>query len=209
MSKTKKKILDASRTLFNKHGYSQVTIRMIAQHIGISSGNLNYHFKIRDSILEELYFEMVAVFDARVANLGKQEITIQSIKSDIVVSMERMVEYRFFWTDLYNLLSQNSKIREHFDQVYSQRLNGYKFLFNYLIDKEIMMNASFSGEHEVLAKLLIDQSNTWIYSSTLYQKQNLNEFDIPNQAYRLMFMLYPYLTKKGKADFISIFPKNS
>lgn len=206
MSKTKERILESSRQLFNQFGYSQVTIRMIAQEIGISSGNLNYHYKTRDSILEELYFEMMSVFDARVANLGNQKITIQSIKNDIEVSMERMVVYRFFWTDLYNLLAQNSKIRDHFEEVYSHRLNGYKFLFNYLIEEGIMKAASFSGEYDVLAKLMIDHSNTWIYSSTLYQKQNVNAFDIPNQVFILMFMMYPYLTKNGKAAFLVAFP---
>ncbi len=206
MSGTKKKILDAAKNLFNDHGFSQVTIRMIAQEIGISSGNLNYHYKTRDLILEDLYFDMVAAFDARVANLGNQKITIQSIKNDVESSMERMIEFRFFWTDLYNLLSSNSMIRNHFEEVYLNRLNGYKYLFGYLIQDEIMMPQLNSNEYDVLAKLLIDFSNTWIYSSQLYEKPLLRKSDVKDQAFRLLFMLYPYLTKKGKADFHTTFP---
>ena len=45
MSKTKQKILDVSKGLFNAKGFSNVTIRMIAQELNMSSGNLNYHLK--------------------------------------------------------------------------------------------------------------------------------------------------------------------
>ena len=58
MSKKKKLILEAARTLFNERGYSQVTIRMIALELNMSSGNLNYHFKKREDIFETLYFEI-------------------------------------------------------------------------------------------------------------------------------------------------------
>ncbi len=206
MSKTKKKILESARSLFNKLGYSQVTIRMIAKDIGISSGNLNYHYKTRDSILEDLYFEMVTVFDARLADLGNQKFTIQSIKNDIESSMETMVRYQFFWTDLYNLLSQNKKIRDHFEDAYSKRKDGYRYLVRYLMDDGILSEPSDFARYEVLATLMIDFGNTWIYSSQLYNEKRISQDDISYQAYRLFLMMYPYLTKKGKAEFESIFP---
>ena len=111
MSKTKEKILNTSRILFNELGYGNVTIRMIALKLNMSSGNLNYHFKKREDILEALYFEMVATFDERIANLEQQIPTLNKMQIDIKSSMERMVDYTFFWSDLYNLLSLNKKIK--------------------------------------------------------------------------------------------------
>ena len=78
---------------------------MIALKMNMSSGNLNYHYKKREDIFEALYFEMVSEFDERVKKLTDIEISIEQIKIDIERSMERMLEYIFFWTDLYNLLS--------------------------------------------------------------------------------------------------------
>lgn len=206
MSETKKRILGSSRQLFNQFGYSQVTIRMIAKDIGISSGNLNYHYKIRDSILEDLYFEMVSVFDARIANLGNQSFSIESIKKDIESSMETMVDYLFFWTDLYNLLSQNKKIREHFEVAYTKRKQGYEYLFQYLIQDEMLSSPSNTTEYNLLASLMIDFSNTWIYSSQLYNQKKVTHDDISYHAFRLLSMIYPYLTKKGKTEYKSVFP---
>lgn len=114
MKNTRDKILNAARNLFNKQAYSNVTIRMIAKELQISSGNLNYHFKKKEEILEALYFEMVAEFDARVENLNKTEFDLETVYHDIKISMERMLYYSFFWTDLYNLLRANKKIKKHF-----------------------------------------------------------------------------------------------
>ena len=62
MSDRKAKILTTARALFNKEGFSNVTIRMIAQGLEISSGNLTYHYQKREDIFEALYFEMVSEF---------------------------------------------------------------------------------------------------------------------------------------------------
>ncbi|MEL6256851.1 MAG: TetR/AcrR family transcriptional regulator, partial [Bacteroidota bacterium] len=137
MSNTRQKICDAARSLFNEQGYNRVTIRMIATALNMSSGNLNYHFRKKEDILESLYFEMVEVFDSRVQQLDKQEISLGLMQAGIRSSMMRMIEYRFFWTDLYFLLKSNEKIGIHFEKVKTDRINGYELVFNSLIQKEI------------------------------------------------------------------------
>ena len=197
MKNRREKILSASRQIFNNKGYSNVTIRMIALELEISSGNLNYHFKKREDILEALYFEMVEEFDERVKQLGKRELTLQTIKNDIQESMERMVEYHFFWTDLYNLLRLNSKINTHFQKVYSDRCKGYQFLFKTLIKKEIMCQFKLSKQRDFLIEQMIGFSNTWLYNSFLYGK-DIHKKQIVLQTDSLLLMLYPHLTEKGK-----------
>ena len=59
MITTKQKILSQSLHLFNSHGVSNVSLRMIADQSGISVGNLQYHFKKREDIIEALYFQLV------------------------------------------------------------------------------------------------------------------------------------------------------
>jgi AcrR family transcriptional regulator len=201
MKNTKEKILDTSRFLFNKFGYSQVTIRMIAMELEMSSGNLNYHFKKREAILEALYFEMVAVFDERIEQLENQKISLEMIQSDIKTSMERMVLYQFFWTDLYNLLMQNTAIKNHFQNAYKQRKEGYQLLFKMMIKANLLKKATFEKEYDFLAERMIGFSNTWLYTSSLYQKQEIDANFIDYQVTILLSMLFPYLTDLGKADF--------
>ena len=160
MNKTKSRILDASRQLFNKKGFSDVTIRMIAAELNISSGNLNYHYKKRKDILEALYFEVVAVFDQRIENLGKRQINLMTVKEDVISSLKRMIDYRFSWTDLYNLLRLNEKIKEHFLKVYGERKNGTRYLFEVLKSMNLMNEFKFNKERDFLIERMITYSNT-------------------------------------------------
>lgn len=205
MKNRRQNILSASLKLFNKLGYSNVTIRMIALELKISSGNLNYHFKKREDILEALYFEMVSEFDVRIENLGETKFSLETIKKDIELSMHRMVEYQFFWTDLYILLRLNDKIRLHFEEVYKKRFKGYEILFNSLIEMNIMESFELTKESQFLIERMIGFSNTWLYNSFLYRKKN-NQNYIETQSDNLLFMLYPYLTDFGKTEYKRLVP---
>ena len=54
-SKTKEKILRTALGLFNNEGESAVSSVDIASVIGISPGNLYYHYKGKDEIIIELF----------------------------------------------------------------------------------------------------------------------------------------------------------
>jgi AcrR family transcriptional regulator len=203
MKNTKSKILTTARLLFNDLGYNSVTIRMIALELQISSGNLNYHFKTREDILEALYFEMVEEFDKRIGQLGKQEITLQTVKQDIYQSLKRMIDYRFIWTDLYNLLRLNKAIKKHFEDVYSKRFEGYEFLIKYLGDKGLLKDFEFTSERQFLIERMIGFSNTWLYNSFIYEIE-IDDKYIEHQANNLLTMIYPYLTDLGKDYFKKI-----
>ena len=205
MNKTKTRILNAARILFNEHGYSQVTIRMIALKLGMSSGNLNYHYKKREDILEALYFEMVAEFDERVKQLPHTSISIPQIRRDIQSSMQRMIEYKFFWTDLYNLLNKSDKISQHFQEVYNSRVKGYFYLFKILEKQGLLQTPAFPNEHRFIAGHMINFSNTWIYSTKLYNYK-INALNTEYQSNMLLGILFPYLTNQGKKELTALAP---
>lgn len=194
--------MDAARELFNAQGISQITIRQIAQHLGISSGNLNYHFKKREEILHALYFEMVAVFDERIEALPNQKLSLAMVHAQMKSSMKRMLDYRFIWTDLYNILRDDTQIRAHFQEVYQKRLMGYEFLFKAFEQQKLMRKAAFATEYHLLAIRMINYSDAWLNTLSLYD--NNAEDKLPAQLDILFGMLFPYLTKTGQQDFRGI-----
>lgn len=48
----KTEILETAKQLFNEHGYNQVSMRNIADSLGISVGNLTYHYKKKEDLVE-------------------------------------------------------------------------------------------------------------------------------------------------------------
>ena len=53
----KSEILVKARELFNTNGYNEVSMRNIADALGISVGNLTYHFKRKEDLVEAVVLE--------------------------------------------------------------------------------------------------------------------------------------------------------
>jgi len=203
MKSTKKKILDASRLLFNQKSFSSVTIRMIAKSLKMSSGNLNYHFKKREEILESLYFEMSSEFEQRLLDFPEMEFSMNQLKVEIKLTMRRMIDYQFFWTDLYNIINFNENIKTHFHEVYNARYQNFMLLFEELRKNKIIKASIFKWEFQNLSEQMILNNNTWLYSIALYGGR-INESIIEKKANTMISILYPYLTIKGKKEFHEI-----
>lgn len=58
---TKEKILDTSLDMFARLGYTAVSIRDICKQVGIKESSVYYHFKNKQSILDELINRFTAV----------------------------------------------------------------------------------------------------------------------------------------------------
>lgn len=200
MISTKDKILAASRLLFNEKSFSSVTIRMIAASLKMSSGNLNYHFKKREEILESLYFEMANEFDQRLLGFSEIEFSINQLKTEIKLTMKRMIDYQFFWTDLYNIINANENIKTHFHEVYATRYKNYMLLFEQLQNYKIIKASILKWEFENLSEQMIIYNNTWLYSTVLYGG-NVTKNIIDEKANTMVRILYPYLTEKGREEF--------
>ena len=56
--KTEKKILNASRLLFNEKGVMNTTLRDVAKYLNKSYGNITYHYATKEEVIFSLLNEM-------------------------------------------------------------------------------------------------------------------------------------------------------
>jgi AcrR family transcriptional regulator len=61
MKDTRERILDVALGLFIEHGYEKVTLREIAERVGVTKAALYYHFASKDKILETLVEPLLAI----------------------------------------------------------------------------------------------------------------------------------------------------
>ena len=65
--KTRDRIVEAARDLFNLQGYGAITTATLAAHLGIAEGNLWYHFKTRRALLDAIAEQFSKAIEARLA----------------------------------------------------------------------------------------------------------------------------------------------
>lgn len=198
--KTREKILQTALNLFNKHGVPNVTLRRIAAEMFISQGNLNYHFKHREDIIEALYFQLMEVFNEEKGKLDTEEINFQFVIDSTRAGMEALFRYRFLMIDFNQNMRENPKLHTHFIQLEEIRKQTYLHSFNLAIDAGIMRAPAFKGEYEGLNERIRVYSDYWIASAAVYNEPE--ETTVDKYHNLLVEMFFPYFTKEAQREFL-------
>jgi Transcriptional regulator len=94
--KTRDLILDVALILFNDRGEGQVSCVDLAHEMNISPGNLYYHFKGKEAVVEEIYARFHAslssILDGRRSN---PDVDPRTVLAYFGVISDVLMEYRF------------------------------------------------------------------------------------------------------------------
>lgn len=96
--KTRDRIVDEARRLFNEQGYGQITTAALAAHLGMAEGNLWYHFKTRAALLDALGEQYEAGIEARLA-LRTGSDPVASYGALLRALMAEFRAFRFLYRD--------------------------------------------------------------------------------------------------------------
>jgi len=110
-TKTRDRILETSLELFNERGERNVTTNHIAQALGISPGNLYYHFRNKGEIIFELFLryegEMAQLLDVP----RDRPMTWQDKLGYFEAIFRSLWQYRFLHRDLEQLFAETPALR--------------------------------------------------------------------------------------------------
>lgn len=109
--KTRDRILHCALELFNAEGEPSVTTLDMANELDISPGNLYYHFKGKEPIIEELLEHFMA--STRGLLLPEDEPASQEPEDYwlfLHLLFEAIIEYRFLFRDLSSLMARYDAI---------------------------------------------------------------------------------------------------
>ena len=101
---TKQDILACARRLFEQQGYNGVSMRDMAKELGISVGNLTYHFKKKENLLEAMILD-----SDRTGNPPPAPQTLEDLTAYFRHLLEVQQTYAFYF-DSYHQLAQTSPL---------------------------------------------------------------------------------------------------
>ena len=114
---TRQRILDASLMMFNAQGKPNVTTNHIADELEISPGNLYYHFRNKDDIIEQLFAVYEQRMDAALVAPSGRLPGLEDVWLQLHLVFECIWDYRFLYRDLVDILSRNRRLRMRFARI--------------------------------------------------------------------------------------------
>jgi AcrR family transcriptional regulator len=196
--KTAEKILLISLDLFNSHGERNISSVDIANELDISPGNLYYHYKGKDEIINALVDSYVIKMNAIPQSSGSSE----DFYKYLFYCLETMHLFRFLFQNISEISTQYPTINSKL-----QRLA--KFQRQYL-------RKSLSGQQQVGTltgtsadiDLLLDIISITLFQSLNYYQMQGDSLSDPEIVYRtlmtIFFSLQPYYKANGEANKIKM-----
>lgn len=204
---TKQLILNESLKLFNEKGVPNVSLRAISDKAEISIGNLQYHFKKREDIIEALYFQLVEMMNGIFLKPQEDGLLNHFLAGSRVI-ITTLFDFRFFLLDFVAITRANDKIKKHYRELSKQREIEALKIVDLLIEKEIFRPAMLRNEYISLFRRLEVISNFW-FSSVLIHADKLSKKSIDEYALLINQSIYPYLTLEGKKQYQILFPSQT
>jgi AcrR family transcriptional regulator len=193
--KTKDRILITALDLFNENGTVKITTNHIADAMGISPGNLYYHYRNKEEIIRTLWEIMVhriKVPFSDTTGLDHAREIIHFLYDFFGI----MYDYRFFWLEIAVLIEKDALLKELYTTRSRLLMDRYKRTVRRSRDNGFFRP---SLTEEDLDQLI---ENTWFLSQywalhTLIHEGLLNRDNLRKGAMRIITTFKPYLNDQA------------
>ena len=135
---TRQRILDASLAMFNGQGEPNVTTNHIADELEISPGNLYYHFRNKDDIIEQLFQRYEERMDSALLAPEGRLPNLEDIWLQLHLVFECIWDYRFLYRDLVDILSRNRHLRLRFARILKRAAGNATAVMRGLVQAGVM-----------------------------------------------------------------------
>lgn len=201
MKNTKSKILETSLRLFNQQGHEGVTVRDIAKEMGISHGNLCYHFANTDVIIEHLYDNLLSEIDEKLlAPSFLNQVNLESLYLMIKHIFETLYKYKFLMQDFVSIVRKNATLKQKHRELVSRRRVFFEFGFEVFRHEQLLRDELIMTHFQYYFDQMFIISDYWLASAeVLYEGSETDKLDYYT---KLAFStIVPYLSEKGLVEY--------
>ena len=192
--KTKQRIIEQAIALFNAKGLSNVTIRDIAKSMGISHGNLNYHFPNREILLISIYKLMTKdaskVYD-RIVLSENPFLYFNELLQGLEIFHNK---YKFFNLDVLEISRHYPKVSELLNTTFQIRKSQMRLFFQKGIEQGYFKDDN-SEKYIRLQHTIRILITFWSSQKEILTSANASENS--SMSVFIWDLLIPHMSKKG------------
>ena len=199
MLDTKNKIIAESKVLFFEMGIANTRLQQIADAAGISVGNLAYHFKNKEAIVETVYENLFEELSTILSQYITQT-TIEGFDKQFSSLYFFFKQNRFTFNNTWEIERNHPQIQSEWLAVNNKILQQLKRRIQVCQQQGLFKPEPFKGNYDILAQNLLILINSWIPQQTLRNKP------VTEKLYKtcLWSLLYPNFSEKGISVFNEI-----
>ena len=193
--KTRDRILETSLALFNEEGVARVSTNRIATELEISPGNLYYHFKSKEQIVDWLFRR----FENRVAPLVDSTEVMQALDDwwlHVHLSLEAVYQYRFLFHDLDFLVREFPGVAVRARQLTLRSLRGTRRQCGELASAGVLQASD--EDLEMLALHIVFTGTCWLTFANVLPDDAHGQPPSGLAAYQVFSLLGPYLAAEPR-----------
>ena len=197
--KTRDRILKTSLALFNSEGEAQVSTVDIAAVLGISPGNLYYHFKGKEAIIEALFgafeTELRQVLSASI----EKPLSLEDNWIFIYIIFEEINDFRFFYEGMSSILERCPALRARIARLLALKRSTILSILTSLQSQKL---AAFEiDEKERLADRLAAHLTYWLQYRAIAEREKTDKARIDDGVYSTVLQIAPYVVA-GRAEYL-------
>lgn len=196
---TAQKIVQKACELFNQQGMAAVSIRDIAAALGISHGNLRYHYPGKGPLIEAIFQDCLTASDAVMDKLDRPDIDLITLLQSTAEQATKFWEYRFLLQDLLAISQQYPKVGLALREMYRHREVQLQRIFQYLQNQDLMQSESFPGYYQMVIENCLMATDFGISFVELNYPNAPVEEKIHRYHFSWFVPIIACLTDKGKA----------
>jgi len=193
--RTAERILDVTLELYNRFGEPNVSTSLISAELGISPGNLYYHYPAKDELVNSLFDR----YEHSLSELLRAADSVSNIEDAWLffhMLFELIWQYRFLYRDLNDLLSKNRRLERHFQFVLKNKSQAVRHLLDGLGRSNAMQIGA--GDVEPVATAMVVVLTYWLSFEYVRDPRNALEPEsagaaLLRGAFHVLSLLSPYL----------------
>jgi AcrR family transcriptional regulator len=204
--RTAERIQEVTLELFNRFGEPNVSTTLISAELGISPGNLYYHYPAKDELINALFERYERALN-ELLNASDGVRNVEDAWFFMHSLFETIWAYRFLYRDLNDLLSKKRLLETRFQAVLKNKTRAIR---------TVLTGMGRSGavdidarEVEPTAQCMVVVLTYWLSFEYVRDPRNALEPDNAQQAllrgaYHVLNLLAPYLETSQRQHLLQL-----
>ena len=192
--KTKERILITSLTLFNELGEPNVTTVDVSNEMDISPGNLYYHYRNKDDIIEHI----VTQYDQEISGILSAKTELEGLVEHwlfLKVILETNWRYRFIFRDFENLSHKYKNVGRKLSRLQNRFVKAMQTIISSLTQSELEQRVPYLEQQAENLTFILSRLPMHAATGSSTPPSTL----ITYTCFQTLLVVYPWLSDEDQA----------